>query len=483
MKTGKEYIESIKAMNFELYIDGGKINNVYDHPHIRPAIDAVAETYDFAFKPELEESMITTSNLTGDIISRFQHIPQSTDDLIRKVNITRHANRYLGICSFRCAQNIFGPLLYITHKIDRDKGTHYHDNALNWIKMMQKEDLLGCPAITDPKGDRRLQANKQPDPDMYLRVVDKSKDGITLRGAKLCQTGAVFSHEKFVMPCTTHRAGDEDYAVICAVPGNAKGIINISNRQSQDDRRTEGAEIDLGNIKYGFHESICIFEDVFVPWERVFMCGELEYLDEFNNMFGACHRPTTGGCKSGWADVLVGATELMAYSNGLGKASHVKDKITDMIALTETMYSCGIAAAAQGTKLPGGFAYLPDPVLANNAKYYISKAVFDLIRLAEDITGGILCCCPGEKELKNPEIAGYLQRFMKGIDNLPAEYRIRIVRLIENLSWGMGSILHSAAHGGGSGQACKMLTYEFSQASPLREEARKSARRLCGIPL
>jgi 4-hydroxybutyryl-CoA dehydratase / vinylacetyl-CoA-Delta-isomerase len=480
MKTGKEYIESIKAMNFELYIDGGKITNIYDHPQVRPAIDAVAETYDFAFKPELKEQFLTTSHLTGETISRFQHVPQSKEDLIRKVSITRYANRYLGCCSFRCAQNIFAPLLHTTGKIDKDKGTHYHENALNWIKRMQQEDLLGCPAITDPKGDRRIQASKQSDPEMYLRVVDKNKDGIVLRGAKLCQTGAILSHEKLVLPCTTHRAGDEDYAVVCAVPGDAPGLIHISVRQPQDDRRKEGAEIDLGNIKYGVHECVVIFNDVFVPWERVFMCGEVEYLDEFNNMFGACHRPTTGGCKSGWADVLIAATELMAANNGLRNASHVKDKLADMIAISETMFSCGIAAAARGFELPGS-GFLPDPVLANNAKYYISKAVYDLIRLAEDITGGILACCPSEKELKNPEIAHYLERFVRGVDGTPAEHRIRIVRLIENISWGLGSILHSATHGGGSGQACKMLLYEFSQVMPYRKEALLSAKRLCGM--
>ena len=480
MKTGKEYIESIKNMNFELYIDGGKTSNLYDNPKIRPAIDAVAQTYDFAFDPKLQDQFITKSNLTGETISRFQHIPQSSEDLIRKVGITRYANRQLGCCSFRCAQNIFAPILYITKKIDRDKGTRYHENALNWVRMMQREDLLGCPAITDPKGDRRIQACEQPDPEMYLKVVEKNKDGIILKGAKLCQTGAILAHEKIVMPCTTHRKGDEDYVVVCAVPGNSPGIVNISVRQPQDDRRIPGAEIDLGNIKYGVHECVVIFNNVFVPWERVFMCGEVEYLDEFNNMFGVCHRPTTGGCKSGWADVLIAATELMASNNGLRGASHVKDKLADMYSLSETMFSCGVAAAARGFKI-GDAGYLPDPILANNAKYYISKAVYDLIRLAEDITGGILACCPGEKELKNPEIAPYLARYLKGVDDQPAEHRVRIVRLIENISWGLCSILHSATHGGGSGQACKMLLYEFSQYAPYRKEALESAKRLCGI--
>ena len=481
MKTGKEYLQSIEEMSFELYIDGSKISNALEHPSVRAAANAVAATYDLAYEPELQDMIITTSHLTGEAITRFQHVPQSVDDLVAKVSVTRYCNRRLGMCSFRCIQNAYAPMLHVTHKIDSEKGTSYHQNFTEWVKYMQRNDLLACPAITDPKGNRKIPAHRQPDPDMYLRVVGKDEKGIVLRGAKLAQTGAVISHEKLVLPSTTHRQGDEDYAVACAVPGNAKGLIHISVRQPQDDRRKEDVEIDLGNIKYGVHECIVIFEDVFVPWERVFLCGEVEYLDEVVNLFGASHRPTTGGCKAGWADVLIGATQLMAEYNGLDKVAHVRDKIADMIAITETMYSCGIAAAVRGFELPHA-GYVSDPVLANNAKYYASKAVFDLIRLAEDITGGILACCPSEKEMKNPEIATYLERFLKGVDEVPAEHRIRIVRLIENISWGLGSLLHSATHGGGSGQACKMTLYEFSKLQPHREMAVKSAKALAGIP-
>lgn len=481
MKTGKEYLQSIEEMSFELYIDGSKISNALEHPSVRAAANAVAATYDLVHEPELQDTIITTSHLTGEAITRFQHVPQSVDDLVTKVSVTRYCNRRLGMCSFRCIQNAYVPMLHVTHKIDSEKGTSYHQNFTEWVKYMQRNDLLACPAITDPKGNRKIPAHSQPDPDMYLRVVGKDKKGIVLRGAKLAQTGAVISHEKLVLPSTTHRQGDEDYAVACAVPGNAKGLIHISVRQPQDDRRKESVEIDLGNIRYGVHECIVIFEDVFVPWERVFLCGEVEYLDEVVNLFGASHRPTTGGCKAGWADVLIGAVQLMAEYNGLDKVAHVRDKIADMIAITETMYSCGIAAAVRGFELPHA-GYVSDPVLANNAKYYASKAVFDLIRLAEDITGGILACCPSEKEMKNPEIATYLERFLKGVDEVPAEHRIRIVRLIENVSWGLGSILHSATHGGGSGQACKMMLYEFSKLQPHREMAVKSAKALAGIP-
>ena len=480
MMTGEQYLKSIDDLKLELYIDGDKIANALEHPSVRAAANAVAATYDLAHDAEAPDIVLTRSHFTGETIPLFQHVPQSRDDLVAKVDVTRYCNRYLGMCSFRCIQNAFAPMLHITSRIDADKGTSYHQNMRAWIEHLQANDLLACPSITDPKGSRKIPADRQPDPDMYLRVVKKDSDGIVLRGAKLHQTGAVISHEKLVLPCTTHRAGAEAYAVACAVPADAKGLIHVSVRQSQDDRRTGGAEIDLGNIHYGVHECVVVFDDVFVPWERVFMCGELEYLDGVINLFGASHRPTTGGCKSGWADVLIAATQLIAEYNGLTGSSHVQDKIADMIAISETMYSCGVAAALNGTELPDG-GWISDPVLANNAKYYASRAVFDLIRLAEDIAGGILACCPGEKEMRNPEIARFLERFLKGVDDVPAEQRIRVVRLIENISWGLGSILHSAAHGGGSGQACKMSLLEFSRTQPHRAFALDSVKRLCGI--
>jgi len=480
MKTGKEYLQSVRDMTLPLYIDGGKIDNAMDHTSVRASAEAVAFTYDLACDPAHSDKIMTTSHLTGEPVPIFQHVPQSVDELVAKINVTRYCNRQLGMCSFRCIQNAYGPLLYIGAKVDADKGTSYHRNMSDWIRYMQENDLLACPAITDPKGSRKIKACDQPDPDMYLRVVKKNGDGIVLRGAKLHQTGAAISHEKLVLPCTTHRRGSEDYAVACAVPTTAPGLIHISVRHSQDERRQEGAEIDLGNSRYGVHECVVVFDDVFVPWERVFLCGEVDYLEELVGLFGSSHRPTTGGCKAGWADVLVAATQLVARYNGLEDSAHVRDKLSDMIAITETVYSCGIAAAMRGYELPGG-GYVSDPVLANNAKYYASRAVFDLIRLAEDITGGILSCCPSEKEMNNPEIAPFLERFLKGVDDVPAEHRIRMVRLIENISWGLGSILHSATHGGGSGQACKMELFEFSKHVPYRQAAIESAKRLCGI--
>jgi 4-hydroxybutyryl-CoA dehydratase/vinylacetyl-CoA-Delta-isomerase len=481
MKTGKEYIQDMIDMDFNLYIDGTKITgaDVVNHPKVRPMINAVAATYDMQNEKGLSDALLTESHLTGDTISRWSHVPQTTDDHIRKVDITRFANRRIGMCSFRCVQNSFIPILMTAKSIDEAKGTHYYDHAVEYIKFYQTNDLIGCPAITDPKGNRRVPAHKQEDPDMYLRVVDKNKEGIYLKGAKVAQTGSVASHEKVVIPCTTHGPGSEDYAVACAVPGNAKGITNISARYSQDDRRKEGLSWDLGNKDYGFHETVVVFDNVFVPWERVFMCGEVDFTGMLTNLAGASHRPTTGGCKTGWSDILIGAVQAHAEYIGVDKVSHVREKITDMIMYNEMMYSCGIAASVKSEFVPG-VGMIPDIVLANNTKYIASKAVYELVRLAEDICGGIITTLPSESEFKNPEIAPLLERIYRGADGVSAENRARIVRLIENLTYGAGALCHSAAHGGGSGQACKLSMYEWAKGEPLQSRVR-DAKRICGI--
>lgn len=483
MKTGKEYIQDMIDMNFELYIDGGKISGseVINHPQVRPMVNAIAETYDMQHEENLQQYLLCTSHLTGETISRWAHIPQTVEDNIRKVDITRFANRRIGMCSFRCIQNSFPAILVTAKAIDEARGTRYFDTATEYIKHYQKYDLIGCPAITDAKGDRRVPAHLQDDPDMYLRVVNRNNEGIVLRGAKLCQTGSVSSHEKIVLPCITHGPGAEDYAVACAVPGNAPGIKNISVRYSQDARRKEELEWDMGNAKFGFHETVVIFDDVFVPWEQVFMCGEVEFTGMLINLAGGIHRPTTGGCKTGWSDVLIGAVQLIAEYHGVSKVSHVREKITDMIMHNEVMYSCGIAACVK-SKWYDGVGMIPDMLLGNNAKYVASKSVYELVRLAEDITGGIITTLPSEREFKNPEISHSLERFYRGAGNTPAEYIARIVRLIENLTYGAGALCHSAAHGGGSGQACKLSMYELAKGEPLDSRIR-DAKRLCGIPL
>ena len=212
--------------------------------------------------------------------------------------------------------------------------------------------------MTDPKGDRSKRPSDQSDPDLFTHVTEKRSDGIVIRGAKAHMTGGVNSHEILIMPTQNMTKGDEAYAVCAAIPLKSPGITLIFGRQSNEERKFETG-IDAGNKDYGVvgGEALIVFEDVFVPWERVFMCGEIDFTGLLVERFATMHRQNYGGCKGGVSDVIVGATALAAQCQGTSGASHVKDKITEMMHLAESVYSGSVACAAMGSRTPSG-AYI-----------------------------------------------------------------------------------------------------------------------------
>jgi 4-hydroxybutyryl-CoA dehydratase/vinylacetyl-CoA-Delta-isomerase len=312
--------------------------------------------------------------------------------------------------------------------------------------------------MTDPKGNRGLAPSQQADPDLYLRIVEERDDGIVVRGSKVHQTGAVNSHEVIVMPTRAMSEKDKDYAVSFAVPSDAEGIIYVYGRQPSDNRKLEKGKIDLGNVKYGGQEAMIIFDNVFVPRERVFMEGEHEFTLPLVERFAAYHRQSYGGCKPGVGDVLIGASAAIAEYNGVQKASHIRDKLVEMNHLNETLYACGISCSAEGHKTASG-TYLVNILLANVCKQNVTRFPYEIVRLAEDIAGGLIVTAPSELDFKNPRIGKYVDKYLKGVEEVPTESRLRMFRLIENISMGLGAVGYrtESMHGAGSPQAQRIM--------------------------
>lgn len=329
--------------------------------------------------------------------------------------------------------------------------------------------------MTDPKGDRSKSPSQQHDPDLFTRVVEKRSDGIVLSGAKAHQTGAVNSHEILVMPTQALREGDEAYAVTCAVPLNAPGVLLIFGRQTNEERKAD-SRLDAGNPGYGMvgGEALVVFERVFVPWERVFMCGEIDFAGTLVERFATLHRQNYGGCKGGVSDVLIGACALASEYQGTLKASHIRDKLAEMMHLAETIYCGSVACSAMGYRTPSG-AFYPDPVLANCTKLNVSRNVYQIAQLAHDVAGGIIATLPFESDLRSPEIGKYVEKYMAGVEGVPTEARIRILRLIENMTG--GTALVESMHGAGSPQAQKVM-YQRLGKLPMKI---KWAKKLAGI--
>lgn len=459
MKTAAEYEESLRKLNLKVYLQGELVENPVDHPIIRPSMNSVKATYALAEDPLYQDLMTAASHLTGKKINRFCHLHQNTDDLIKKVKMQRLLGQKTAACFQRCVgMDAINAVDSVTFEIDQTLGTNYHERFIKFLTKMQEEDWTVDGAMTDPKGDRGLFPSQQADPDLYVRVVEKSDRGIIVRGAKAHQTGALNSHWILVMPTSTMRKEDADYAVSFAAPADAEGIFYIYGRQSCDTRKLEGGDIDVGNKQFGGHEALMVFDDVFIPWENVFMCGEYDFSGVLVERFAGYHRQSYGGCKVGVGDVLIGAAALAADYNGASKASHVKDKLIEMTHLNETLYACGIACSAEGHKTASG-TYLINMLLANVTKQNVTRYPYEIARLAEDIAGGLMVTMPSEKDLRHPEIGKVVDKYLRGANSVPTENRMRILRLIENITLGTAAVGYrtESMHGAGSPQAQRIM--------------------------
>jgi len=476
MKNGAEYIEALKRMKPRVYYRGEKLADPYGHPAILPHVRTAAVTYDLAVDPKHAETMTAVSSLTGERISRFTHLFSSPEDLIRKIEMLRLIGQETGTCFQRCVGlDGINAIWSVAFEVDRAKGTDYHRRFRTFLERLQREDLMAAGAMTDVKGDRSLPPWQQPDPDMYVRVVDRRPDGIVIRGAKTHITGAVNSHEILVMPTLGLPPEGADYAVACAVPIDAPGLTLVFGRQTNDDRKAEEGMFDCGT-SFGVvgGESTLIFEDVFVPRERIFLDGEGEFAGLLVERFASWHRANYGGCKAGNADVLLGATALLAEVHGTIKNSIVRDKLTEIVHLVETNYAGAVGASALATELPAG-NWLVDPLLANTVKQNVTRFVYQVGRLAHDIGGGLLSTLPADRDFRNGEIGGLLEKYFKGKEGFPTEDKRKLCRYIENMT--SVATLVEALHGAGSPQAQRIVM--FRQAD-IRGKA-NLAKRVIGI--
>jgi len=457
LKTPEQYVESLRALEIRAYIGGERVEKVVDHPAIAPHINTVAKTYELAHDPAHRDVMTTTSHLTGETIHRYTHIFQSNEDLIKKIEMLRLLGQTTGTCFQRCVGlDAMNACYASSYEIDQAEGTDYHERFKNYLKKIQSSDLMVAGAMTDPKGDRSRKPSQQDDPDQYVHVVERREDGVVIRGAKLHNTGGINSHEILVLPGAQMGENEADYAIACAVPADAEGVVFIFGRQSNDSRKLEGGCQDYGNPRFGVvgGEAMVVFDDVFVPNERVFMNGEVKHTGRMVDYFATWHRANYGGCKGGNADVLIGATAALSFHQGTAKNSIVKDKLIEMMHLNESTYASAIGASAMGHKLPCG-SQMVNPMMANTVKQNITRNVYAIGRLSHDLAGGFLATLPDAKSFENPEIAEWVKKYTKINEEQDVMERVKLGRFIENVT--SVTTLVEAMHGAGSPQAQRIV--------------------------
>jgi 4-hydroxybutyryl-CoA dehydratase/vinylacetyl-CoA-Delta-isomerase len=338
----------------------------------------------------------------------------------------------------------------VTLEMDKKHNTGYHNRFKRYLAEVQRRNLVIGGAMTDVKGDRGKSPSEQEDPDLFVHVSRRTAEGIYIKGAKAHQTGCLNSHWLMVMPTMRLSEADVDCAVVCALPVDAAGLTYVYGRQSCDSRSLEDGTIDAGNIRVSGQEAMIVFDDAFVPWENVFMDGEFEFASMLVERFTCYHRRSYV-CKTGVGDALIGAAATIADYNGVERASHIRDKLVEMTHLNETIYGTGVAASHQGIPMESG-VYLPDEMLANVCKHHVTKMPYEIGRLAQDLAGGLMVTLPSEKDLRHRTVGPLLEKYLKGRKEIATEDRIRILRLIENMTLGRNAVgyLTESMHGAGS---------------------------------
>src|SRR5215471_18324120 len=442
IKSADDYINSLRGRRMNVFFMGERVPEPVDHPVIKPSVNAMAET----FRVATERPAFATvhSDISGRQINRFLHVPVSPTELVAKHEMQRELGRRTGTCFQRCVGlDAIGTCHSVTFDIDAKNGTEYHKRFLAFLKRAQTANVVIGGAMTDPKGDRSKPPHQQKETDLFLHVTKRDDKGMYVSGAKMHQTGAVNSHWLIFMPTMRMTERDRDWSVVGAVRVDAPGLTYVVGRQTNDTRIMDGGAMDAGNAQFAGQESLIVFEDVFVPHEHVFMDGEWEYASSLVERFTTYHR-SSYVCKTGLGDVLIGAAASAAEHNGVEAASHINDEM-----------------------------------LSNVAKHNVTRFPYEIARLAQDIAGGLVVTMPSEKDLQNNEVGPLIRKFLQGRDGVEVTDRMRILRLIENMTIGRNAVgyLTESLHGAGSPQAQRI---QIARGMRL-DEKKARARHLAGV--
>jgi 4-hydroxybutyryl-CoA dehydratase/vinylacetyl-CoA-Delta-isomerase len=446
--SGRDYRESLRRFRPKVYDNGSEVPSVVDEPQLAPGVNAMALTYDYALRDELMPLMRAGS------VNRMLAVPRSSRDLLNKLEAVRLVCQETGCAQRYLAGDAFAGILSATQQTDADLGTDYSARFDAYVARAWAEDLAIGIAMTDGKGDRSERPHAQANPDAYVRIASRRKDGVVLRGVKAIVTGAPYMHELLVMPCRNMTEADRDYAVCCAVPIDAPGMTIVSRPAG---RPGEAAAKFSG--RYGQSTAVVVFEDVFVPWERVFLAGEWQHSAPYTYNYATHHRHTCIAARAGFGDLLIGAGALMTEANGidLDRAGNLRDCMVELIKIVEGFYACGVAASTYCSIDSSGVA-MPDAVFANIGKLLLATQIYDMHRLAHHVSGGLVVALPGPDEDHNPITGAKLSELLVARSDIPYDKRMEAARFIEDLTasnqGGWYSVI--SLHGGGSPEAMKM---------------------------
>ncbi len=453
LMTAADYRESLRAYSPRVFVNGNRVESVADEPLFTPGVNAVGITYDLAHQSEHAALMTARQGTSGKTVNRMVHIDETSTDLLYKLEAVRLVCKISGCAQRYLTHDGLNAIYQATRRTDDAHGTDYSQRFLHYLHDIQDRDLTLGVAMTDAKGDRSKRPGDQENPDVYVHVKERRPDGIVISGTKAIVTGAPYMHEFLVMPCRTHTKQDADFAVCCAVPVDAPGVTIIARPAGNP-----GNAAAKFSAKYGQSVGVVIFEDVFVPHDRVFLNGEYDEGGFMTISYATHHRHSCIGARAGFGDLLIGASSLMIEANGLDpdRHGHIRDAMVELITITESFFACGVAASVYCQKDPVG-SVMPDPVFSNIGKLLLATKIYDMHRIAHYVSGGLVVSLPGPDEDHNPETEASLAAVLGGHPDIPAAQRMEVSRLVEDLTASHQAGWYSviSLHGGGSPEAMK----------------------------
>jgi len=457
--SGAEYRESLRRYTPKVYVDGQLIESVADAPTLQPGINALAVTYDFALDAAKAPLMTAVQTAGGRTVNRMLHINEAAGDLLNKLEAVRVLCQETGCAQRYLAHDALNAIHQVSARIDDARGSNEHRARFSaYLADVQERDLSLGIAMTDAKGDRSLRPHQQANPDTYVHVVDRQATGIIISGTKAIVTGAPYMHEFLVMPGRHMGPADADFAVCCAVPVDAPGLTIVARPAGRPGEKLEHGAA-LFSRRYGQSTAVLVFERVFVPWERVFFAGEWEHSGSLTYHYATHHRHSCIAARAGFGDLLIGAGALMCEANGFdpGRKASLREPMVELIKITEGFFACGVAASVYGTADPYSGSFMPEPVFANIGKLLLATQIYDMHRLAHEVSGGLIVALPGPDEDHNPATAATLAEVLRANPDVPYDKRIEVARFIEDLtaSYQGGWYSVISLHGGGSPAAMK----------------------------
>jgi aromatic ring hydroxylase len=408
-----------------VYIRGKRIADVTMHPLLRTAIDHASIDYLLAEQAGCRSLAV----VDGD--SRFFHPPQNVADLMARSQLIEEATRQGGTL-VTLIKEIGTDALFALLVVAEQLGGEYPARVRRYLAACREGDLAMAVAQTDVKGDRALSPAQQPNPDAYLHVVERRADGIVVRGTKCHTSVSVNANELIVLPTRQMGPADRDFALAFAIPVDTVGLkLIVSPYLGGHDQ--DGFERPLAS-RHKMIETTTLFENVFVPWDRVFLCGEWQQAGPIARTFVEFHRFTAVSYKLPLLDAFVGGAIEMARMNGIEKAGHVRDKLAWLVSYVETVRGLLRQAAAQCRYVEAPGVAIPNPLLVNIAKLHFAQGYHTALQHVQDITGGILVTGPSVDDLDNREYGPTLERAYGGASGADGRTRLRMAKLMAELT-------------------------------------------------